>query len=180
VIIYLAGAFAFILLVLATLYNSFVRLRNELDAAAAQVEVQLNRRLDLIPNLVEGVKGYAAHEKETLERTIRARDAVRSSAVPGSAAGAELNASLRGLLALAERYPDLKADEHFRALQEELTTTENRIAFARQYFNDMAARYNVAIETLPGVLVAGAFGFYRRDFFESPDGAESAPSVAFS
>lgn len=178
-IVFLAVAIAFALLFLATLYNSFVRSRNELDAAAAQIDVQLNRRLDLIPNLVGVVKGYAAHEKETLERTIRARDAMRSSGAASPAAGAELSASLRSLLALAERYPDLKADEHFHALQEELTTTENRIAFARQYFNDMAARYNVAIGTLPGVLVAGAFGFSRRDFFEAPDGAESAPGVSF-
>jgi LemA protein len=169
------------LVAVALIFNSLVRLRNETAAAFAQIEVQLNRRLDLIPNLVEVVKGYAAHEREALERTIRARAAMpaRSAGAP-AAARAELGASLRGLLAVAERYPDLKADEHFRALQEELTTTENRIAFARQYYNDLVQRYNTAIATIPGILVATPFGFERREFFEALEGAENAPTVSFS
>jgi LemA protein len=140
-------------LLLVVLYNRFVRLRNRVDNAWAQIEVQLKRRWDLIPNLVETVKGYAAHERETFESVTRARAAAQQAQTPGESAQAEglLGQALGRLFAVAEAYPELQADENFRQLQSELSETENRIAVSRQVYNDTVLTFNNAIQTVPGV-----------------------------
>jgi len=168
-------------LLLVGLYNRLVRLRNRVDNAWAQVEVQLKRRWDLIPNLVETVKGYAAHERETFEAVTAARTRAQQAQGPAEQGAAEgiLGQALGRLFAVAEAYPQLQADENFRQLQEELATTENRIAVSRQVYNDTVLTYNNAIQTVPGVLFAGPFGFTRKDFFEVEDEAREAPRVAF-
>lgn len=160
------------------MYNSLIQKRNRVDNAWAQVQVQLKRRWDLIPNLVETVKGYAAHESSTFEAVVAARN---SAATVGSAsteqvAKAEnaLTGALRQLFAVAEAYPDLKANQSFIALQTELSGTEDKISYSRQFFNDTAMIYNVAIEQFPANLIAGAFGFIKRTLFEI-DAAESEP-----
>jgi len=164
------------------LYNSLVRLRQLVRNAWSQIDVQLKRRYDLIPNLVETVKGYAAHEKETLERVIQARNAAVSASSVKDQAKAEnmLTGALRQIFALSERYPDLKANQNFLALQEELTATENRISFARQHYNDTVAGYNTKIQSFPANLLAGAFGFHEESYFEIEDLAQrEAPAVEF-
>lgn len=162
----------------AWLYNDLVRARNRVDEAAAQIDVQLRRRLDLIPSLVASVSGYAAHEQGTLERAMAARArGLETDAAGRQADEAEARAATRELLAVAEAYPDLKADRHFLMLQEELTSTENRIAFARQFFNDTVRIYNTRIESLPWLVLAAPLGFARRDLFEAAD--TSAPAVRF-
>jgi LemA protein len=168
-----------LVLVFVSLYNKLVRLRNRTDEAWAQIDVQLRRRYDLIPNLVETVKGYAAHERQTLEAVTQARGAAQSlnaqGASPGQIAAAEgtLTNALRGLLAVSEAYPDLKANQNFLALQEELTSTENKIGFARQHYNDSVRQLNTAIETIPTSLVAGMAHAKHRDYFEI-EGADPA------
>ena len=148
------------------IYNGLVRRRNEVQNAWAQIDVQLKRRHDLIPNLVEAVKGYMTHEKGTLEAVIQARNAATSAKGPVQAGAAEglLGALLGRIFVLAEDYPELKANTNFLALQEELTSTENRITFARQAYNDAATRLNNAREVVPAVLISG--GFERSDLFE--------------
>ena len=173
-----------LLLVLAAvaLYNRLVRLRNRVDNAWAQIEVQLKRRWDLIPNLVETVKGYAAHERETFEAVTQARVRAQQAQTPGEVAQAEgiLGAALGRLLAIAEAYPELQADENFRQLQTELAETENRVAVSRQVYNDSVLTYHNAIQTFPGALFAGPFGFTSREFFEVEDQAQrDAPVVDF-
>ena len=164
-------------------YNSAVRLRNRVDSAWSQISVQLERRHDLIPNLVETVKGYAAHERQTLEAVTNARTtAVQAQqAGPAQQAQAEnvLTGALRQLFALSERYPDLKANQNFLALQEELTSTEDRIAYARQFYNDSVQGYNTRIQTFPTVIIAGMFNFQKREFFEAEQGTAEVPSVQF-
>jgi LemA protein len=170
-----------LVLVLVLFYNRLVRLRNRVENAWAQVDVQLKRRYDLIPNLVETVKGYASHERETFEAVTAARPraaAARGPAEQGAAEGI-LGQALGRLFAVAEAYPELQADENFRQLQEELAQTENRIAVSRQVYNDTVLTYNTAIQTVPGVFFAGPFGFSKREFFEVEDGAREAPRVAF-
>jgi LemA protein len=163
---------AVLVLVFVVLYNKLVRLRNRVDEAWAQIDVQLRRRYDLIPNLVETVKGYAAHERQTLEAVVQARGAAQSlnaqGASPAQIAQAEgaLTNALRGLLAVAEAYPDLKANQNFAQLQEELTTTENKIAFARQHYNDSVRQNNTAVETIPTSFVAPFAKVGKRDYFE--------------
>jgi LemA protein len=166
---------------LVLLYNRLVRLRNRVDNAWAQVDVQLRRRYDLIPNLVETVKGYAAHERDTFEAVTEARTRAQTAGTVQDQAQAEniLSQALGRLFAVAEAYPELQADENFRQLQEELATTENRIAVSRQVYNDTVLTYNNAIQTVPGVLVAGPFGFPKREFFEAEDAVREAPRVAF-
>ena len=169
-------------LVAVTLYNRFVRLRNRVDNAWAQIEVQLKRRWDLIPNLVETVKGYAEHERGTFEAVTEARANAQKAGSPGEVAAAEgiLGQALGRLFAVAEAYPQLQADENFRQLQTELGETENRIAVSRQVYNDTVLTYNNAIQTFPGVLLAGPFGFAKREFFEVDDeAAREAPQVDF-
>ncbi len=165
-----------------TLYNRFVRLRNRVDNAWAQIEVQLKRRWDLIPNLVETVKGYAAHERGTFEAVTSARTAAQQARTPAEAAQAEgiLGQALGRLFAVAEAYPELQADENFRQLQGELTETENRIAISRQVYNDSVLTYNNAIQTFPGVVLAGPFGFAAREFFETDDAQREPPQVSFT
>jgi LemA protein len=161
-----------LVLIAVVLYNKLVRLRNRVDEAWAQIDVQLRRRYDLIPNLVETVKGYAAHEKSTLEAVTQARGAAQSlsasGASPANIAAAEgtLTTALRGLLAVAEAYPDLKANQNFLQLSEQLTTTENQIGFARQHYNDSVRVLNTAIETIPTSLVAPLAHATKRDYFE--------------
>jgi LemA protein len=169
-------------LVLVTLYNRLVRLRNRVDNAWAQIEVQLKRRWDLIPNLVESVKGYAAHERGTFEAVTQARAAAQNAKTPAEAAQAEgiLGAALGRLFAVAEAYPELQADENFRQLQSELAETENKVAVSRQVYNDTVLTYHNAIQTFPGAVLAGPFGFTIREFFEVEDEVQrEAPKVAF-
>jgi LemA protein len=168
---------ALIVIVLITLYNRFVRLRNRVDNAWAQIEVQLKRRWDLIPNLIETVKGYAAHERETFEAVTEARTRAQQAQTPAQVAQAEgiLGQALGRLFAVAEAYPELQADENFRQLQTELAETENRIAVSRQVYNDSVLTFNNAIQTFPGVVLAGPFGFTKREFFEVEDEAQREP-----
>ena len=172
---------ALLLVALVTLYNRFVRLRNRVDNAWAQIEVQLKRRWDLIPNLVETVKGYAAHERGTFEAVTQARAAAQNARGPAETAAAEgiLGQALGRLFAVAEAYPELQADENFRQLQTELSETENRIAISRQVYNDTVLSFNNAIQTFPGVVLAGPFGFVRREFFETDETQRGAPQVDF-
>ncbi len=170
-----------IALFFVSIYNGLVRRRNEKDNAWSQIDVQLKRRHDLIPNIVETVKGYAKHERETLDAVIKARNAAVSAQGPAAAGQAEgvLGAALGKLFALAEAYPDLKANQNYLALQEELTSTENRIGYARQAYNDAATRYNNAREVFPANLISG--GFARAELFEIEIGAErEVPKVSFS
>ena len=170
-------------LLLVVLYNRFVRLRNRVDNAWAQIEVQLKRRWDLIPNLVETVKGYAAHERETFENVTQARAAAQQANTPAESAQAEgiLGQALGRLFAVAEAYPELQADENFRQLQSELSETENRIAVSRQVYNDTVLTFNNAIQTVPGVFFAGFFGFEKREFFDVEDDAQrEPPRVSFT
>lgn len=163
-------------------YNGLVRMRQEVKGAWAQIDVQLKRRHDLIPNLVEAVKGYLAHERQTLESVIKARSqAVDASALKDKAQAENmLTQTLRSLFAVVERYPDLKANQNMLGLQEELTSTENRISFARQFYNEQVARFNTAVETIPTNVVAGAGGFTKAEFFEIEDTAHrQTPSVKF-
>ena len=174
---------AVLAIVLVVLYNRFVRLRNRVDNAWAQIEVQLKRRHDLIPNLVETVKGYAAHERETFENVTRARAAAQQAQSPAESAQAEglLSQMLGRLFAVAEAYPELQADENFRQLQSELAETENRIAVSRQVYNDTVLTFNNAIQTVPGVFIAGPFGFDKREFFDVEDDAQrEPPQVSFT
>jgi len=164
------------------IYNGLVRLRVEVKNAWAQIDVQLKRRHDLIPNLVETVKGYAAHERGTLEEVIRARSqAVAATGVPERMkAEQQLSGALGRLMLLVEQYPDLKANQNFLALQEELTSTENKIGFARQFYNDTVMRYNTKIQTIPTNFVAAIGGFSQEAFFEVEEPAErQAPQVKF-
>ena len=174
---------ALVAIVLVVLYNRFVRLRNRVDNAWAQIEVQLKRRWDLIPNLVETVKGYAAHERTTFEEVTRARTAAQQAQTPAQSAEAEgfLAQALGRLFAVAEAYPELQADENFRQLQGEIAETENRIAVSRQVYNDTVLTYNNAVQTVPGVFIAGPFGFDKREFFDIEDDAQrEAPQVSFT
>ena len=169
---------------LVGLYNGLVRLRNEVKNAWAQIEVQLKRRYDLIPNLVETVKGYASHERETLESVIKARQQainITDSVVDKVKAENMLSQTLRSLFAVAESYPDLKANQNFLALQEELASTENKISFSRQHYNDTAMTYNNKTEMFPSNIVANTFNFESAEFFEIEDeGEREVPQVSFS
>jgi LemA protein len=163
-------------------YNGLVRLRNAVKNAWSQIDVQLKRRYDLIPNLVETVKGYAAHEKETLERVIQARQRGMAASTVKEQQEAEnmITGALRQLFALSEAYPNLKANENFLALQEELASTENKIGFARQYYNDSVQQFNTRQEVFPANLVASMFGFHPAEFFEIEEASQrEAPKVKF-
>ncbi|MBI2422115.1 MAG: LemA family protein [Candidatus Hydrogenedentes bacterium] len=167
----------------AGIYNGLVRARNAVKNAWSQIDVQLKRRHDLIPNLIETCKGYMAHERDTLENITKARNLAMGAQSVGEHARAEsqLGQALSNIFAVAENYPDLKANTNFLALQEELTSTENKIGFARQAYNDQAMHLNNKIEMFPGSLVAGVFNFEAAEFFEIEDAAERAvPKVSFS
>ena len=173
---------ALLVIALIALYNRFVRLRNRVDNAWAQIEVQRKRRHDLIPNLVETVKGYAAHERGTFEAVTQARAAAQGARTPAEAGQAEgiLSQALGRLFAVAEAYPDLKASTNFLDLQQQLQDTENKIAVSRQVYNDTVLTFNNAIQVFPAVLIAGPFGFTRREFFEIEDAADrDVPTVSF-
>jgi len=159
------------------LYNRLVQLRNRVEAGWSQIDVQLKRRYDLIPNLVETVKGYAAHERQTLEAVVAARQQAVSANGVEEQAQAEnmLTGALRQLFAVAEAYPDLKANQNFLALQEELTGTEGRIAYARQFYNDQVLQYDNAREQFPSSIFAGAFNFEEAKYFEVEEAASRDP-----
>jgi LemA protein len=162
------------------IFNGLIRRRNEKDNAWSQIDVQLKRRHDLVPNLIETVKGYAQHERETFDAVIQARNRAIAAEGPAAAGAAEgvLGAALGKLFALAEAYPDLKANQNFLALQEELSSTENRIGFARQAYNDAATRYNNAREVFPANLISG--GFTKAELFEIQTASErDVPKVSF-
>ena len=163
------------------IYNRLVAQRLRIDNAWSQIDVQLNRRHDLIPNLVETVKGYASHERGTFDAVVQARSAQLSATTPAEAAAAEgpITAALGRIFALAEAYPDLKADANFRQLQSEITATEDRIAYARQFYNDSVTKYHDRIDTFPGVLVAKLGTFPHRELFEADDVDRAVPKVEF-
>lgn len=170
-----------LVIALVVMYNNFVQLRNRVDNAWAQVDVQLQRRLDLIPNLVETVKGYATHENATLTQVTEARSAVANAGSPLARMQADsvLTNALKSLFAVAEAYPDLKANTNFQQLQTELSAAEDKISYMRQSYNDVVMRYNNAIQTFPGVLVANLFHFDKRESFDANAAAEEAPKVSF-
>lgn len=175
----------FLIILVVSLYNGLVRKRIDCDNGWAQIDVQLKRRYDLIPNLVETVKGYAGHERDTLEAVIAARtravDASKSNPAARGEAEGMLTAALGRLFAVAEAYPDLKANQNFGQLQEELTSTENKIGFARQHYNDCVARYENARQAFPSNIIAGMFNFTRREYFEVTEPTvREAPKVSFS
>jgi LemA protein len=175
---------AVLALILVFVYNGLVRLRNMVDEAWNQISVQLKRRHDLIPNLVNAVKGYMDFEQETLTRVIEARGAAVSAAQAGPAGAAQqaqaenfLTGALRQLFALVENYPDLKANQNVLQLQEELTTTENQIGFSRQHYNSTVREFNTTIQTFPNVLIAGVLGFRERDYFQIEEADAAVPTV---
>ena len=165
-----------------TTYNSLIRLRNRTANAWSQVDVQLKRRYDLIPNLVETVKGYASHERDTLESVIQARNRAAAASGPQEAAAADnfLTGALRQLFALSEAYPELRASEQFGQLQDELSETENKVAISRQIYNDTVLTYNNRVETIPSNIVAAMTGFKVKEFFDAGPEADDAPDVSFS
>lgn len=172
--------------VIAGMYNTLVKLRNQVKNAWAQIDVQLKRRYDLIPNLVETVKGYRDFERETLEAVTKARNVAMQASSAGAGAAergraeGELSGALARLMVVVEQYPDLKANQNFLALQEELTSTENKISFSRQYYNDSVMRYNNQTQVFPSNVIAGMFGFKAGEFFEVAVEAErQAPKVSF-
>jgi len=177
VLVVLAAAAVFI-------YNGLIQRRNVVDEAWNQISVQLKRRHDLIPNLVNAVKGYMDFEQETLTKVIEARGAAVSASQAGAAGAAQsaqaenfLTGALRQLFALVENYPDLKANQNVLSLQEELTTTENQIGFARQHYNSTVRDFNTSIQTFPSVVIAGMFGFRARDYFQIEEADAAVPTV---
>jgi len=182
-VVVLLGIAALLVLAAIGIYNSLVRLRNQVDNAWSQIDVQLKRRHDLIPNLVETAKGYMKHERGTFEAITQARSAAMGARTVPEAAQAEgrLADALSKFMLVVENYPDLKANQNFLALQEELTSTENKIAFARQNYNDQVLFYNNKIQMFPSNIVAGMFAFTKRDFFEVQSTAErETPKVSFA
>ena len=178
--ILIAVAVVVVLYVIVT-YNALVRLRNRVANAWAQIDVQLRRRYDLIPNLVETVKGYAAHERQTFQAVTEARaNAINASGV-GEQAQAEnmISGALKSLFAVAEAYPDLKANQNFLSLQEELSGTEGRISYARQFYNDSVLRLNTKVQSFPSNILAGMFGFREQEYFEADDTSRGPVSVQF-
>ncbi len=181
----IVGVVVILIILFIATYNRLVRLRNQVKNAWAQIDVQLKRRHDLIPNLIETVKGYMKHERETLEAITKARNLAQQAASSGPSARAkaetELSSALAGLLAVVENYPDLKANQNFLALQEELTSTENKISFSRQYYNDSVLSYNNRTQMFPSNVVASMTGFKASEFFEvSVAGEREAPKVSFT
>jgi len=170
-----------IVLVFILSYNGLVRLRNRIDNAWSQIDVQLKRRYDLIPNLVETVKGYAAHERGVFEQVTQARANAINAQGPQQQAEAEnvLSGALKSLFAVAEAYPDLKANQNFLSLQEELTSTEDRVAYARQFYNDSVLSYNNKLQTFPRNVIAGMFNFEKREYFEGEPEATGPVRVQF-
>ena len=170
-----------VLLVFLSYYNKIIRLENRIDNSWAQIDVQLKRRADLIPNLMETVKGYMKHEKEVLENVTKARSAIMSAKTPQKNIEADnmLTGALKSLFAVAENYPDLKANQNFLDLQSQLTEIEDKIAFARQFYNDTVLKYQNKIQMFPANLVAGMLNFKARDFFKTASEQKEAPKVSF-
>jgi LemA protein len=167
---------------LIVLYNSLVRSRNKVDNSWKQIDVQLKRRHDLIPNLMEVVKDYMSYEKGVLENVTKARSQAMQAQGPAEAGKAEnmLTGALKSLFAVAENYPDLKANQNVSQLQEELTSTENKISFARQLYNDVVMSFNNKVQTFPSNVIAGAFGFKAREYFEVPEEEKEVVKVDLS
>ncbi|HAR40475.1 MAG TPA: hypothetical protein DCR68_03830 [Coprothermobacter sp.] len=170
-----------LVLIVIWIYNRLIQLKNRVQNAWHQIEVQLQRRHDLIPNLVETVKGYASHEKETFERVVAARNKAMSANTPGEMGRAEgeLTQALGRLFALAESYPELKANENFIRLQEELTSTENKVAYARQAYNDTVMMFNQTIQMFPYNLLAGSMNLKPAEYYEAEEEAQNVPKVEF-
>jgi len=168
-------------LYLIVVYNGLVRLKNEVENSFAQIDVQLKRRNDLIPNLIETVKGYAKHEREVLENVTKARTAMMNATTVDDKAKASnmLSNTLKSLFAVAENYPQLKANENFLQLQEELSGTENKIAYSRQHYNDVVMEFNVRIQVFPNNLLAGPMGFGKKELFSTPEAERAVPKVKF-
>ena len=182
-LIVVAAVLVVIVLAVIGMYNSLVRLRNQVDNAWSQIDVQLKRRHDLIPNLIETAKGYMKHERGTFEAITEARSKAMGASSVADASKAEgmLGEALSKFMLVVENYPDLKANQNFLALQEELTSTENKISFARQSFNDQVLSFNNKIQMFPSNIIAGMFGFAKRDFFEIEVAAErEVPKVDFN
>ena len=182
-IIILGIVLVVILAIIVGIYNSLVALRNQVENSRAQIDVQLKRRHDLIPNLLETVKGYMAHEANTLENIVKLRQ--QAINVTGSDAKVvaevenQLSGALKSLFALSENYPDLKASQNFSQFQEELASTENKISFARQFYNDSVLNYNNKIQMFPSNIIAGIFNFTQKSFFEVPEIEKENPQVKF-
>lgn len=183
--IFVTGIVATVFLILSAMlvpnYNSFINLEENVDQSYAQIENQLQRRLDLIPNLVNTVKGYAAHEEEVLTQISNARTKLADADSPEkeATANAELSGALNRLLVVVENYPNLKADQQFSQLMDELSGTENRISVARKDYNEEVSEFNKKVKSFPGVIVANLTGFDEKEYFEADPGAEQAPEVNF-
>jgi LemA protein len=180
VVIIVVAVAVVLLLVLALAFNHLVRLRNETQAGWSNIDVQLKRRNDLIPNLVEAVKGYAAHERGVFDEVTTARAAMSGASGPAATAAASdaLSGAVGKLFAVAENYPQLRATENFQQLQSELTDTEDKIAAARRYYNSVVQTFNTAVQSFPAVLYAGLFGFRAREFFAAQDSERATPQVS--
>lgn len=180
-VIVIIGILVLLGIIFAVLYNRLVGRRNQVDNAWSQIDVQLKRRYDLIPNLVEAVKDYMQYEQETLAKVTEARAAAIGAGAAGPQAQAQaenmLSGALKSLFAVAENYPDLKANQNVMSLQEELTATENKIAFSRQFYNDSVLTYNNAIQMFPTNIIAGMFNFTARQFFDAPEEETAVPKV---
>ena len=181
-VLIIIGVIVLLAIILMVLYNGLVKLRNRIENAWAQIDVQLKRRYDLIPNLVETVKGYASHERETLEAVTQARNMAVNATGPQAQAQAEnvLSGALKSLFAVSEAYPDLKANQNFLELQRELTDTEDKISYARQFYNTNVGNYNEKRLVFPNVLIAGMFGFTEEEFYRAEEGAREDVTVSFA
>lgn len=181
ILIVVLGIILGIILWFFSYYNRIIKFENRIDNSWAQIDVQLKRRADLIPNLMETVKGYMKHERETLESVTRARSALMSAKTPQENINADnmLTGALKTLFAVAESYPDLKANQNFLNLQDELTNTENKISYSRQHFNDSVLAYNNIVETIPGKWFAGFMGKKVREMLQIPDASREVPQVKF-
>lgn len=175
------GGIALVVLVLIVYYNNLVRSRMETQESWSQIDVQLKRRNDLIPNLIETVKGYAKYEGQTLEKIAELRAQISQASSPEAAMAASdaLSRQISGFFAIAENYPDLKANAGFIKLQDELTNTENKISYSRQLYNTTVSNYNVKLETFPGNLIGGLFGFKKATFLVVPESEKAVPQVTF-
>lgn len=177
----LGGAVVLVAIVFFSYYNRFVRLVNQIENSLSQIDVQLKRRAELIPNLLESVKGYMKHEKGIITEVTNARKALMGAKdLAGKVkAGDKLQSALGSLFAIAENYPNLKANENFLQLQNELSATEDKIAYARQYYNDGIMSYNLSTTTIPGKWFAGMYGFQKKDYLQIPEAQKAAPKVSF-
>ncbi|MBU0496710.1 MAG: LemA family protein [Candidatus Thermoplasmatota archaeon] len=179
--IFILLAILVVVLVFLSYYNRIIRLENRIDNSWAQIDVQLKRRADLIPNLMETVKGYMKHEREVLENVTKARSALMTAKTPQENIDADnmLTGALKSLFAVSENYPDLKANQNFLNLQDELTHTEDKIAYARQHFNDSVLQFNNTIETFPGIIFARRMGKKEREMLKIPEASRELPKVQF-